>query len=82
MTIQHFSALSQHKQHRHLLMDGSCIAERKEADIQVLLFQLGNFYVEVFFTSDGDEVIHTKSFEGTEELGPYLTVLGSNNRHF
>jgi hypothetical protein len=48
----------------------------------VLLFQLGNFYVEVFFTSDGDEVIHTKSFEGTEELGPYLTVLGSNNRHF
>jgi hypothetical protein len=79
MTIQHFSALSQHKQHRYLLMDGSCIAERKEEDAQVLLFQLGDFYVEVFFTFYGDEVISTKIFEGTEELEPYLNSLGLKN---
>lgn len=44
-------------------------------EVRVLLFQLGSFYVEVFFTPDCEEVLDTRSFEDTEELQPYLVSI-------
>lgn len=75
MTLQQFQVLNQHYQFRHLLLDGTCIAERITEEMQVLLFQLGSFYVEVFFTVDCEEVLDTHSFEDIEELRPYLSVI-------
>ena len=72
MTLQHFNTLSEHKQHRKLLVNGTWLAERHTEDSNVLLFQLDTFYVEVYFTKQGDEIVHSHSFETTDELDPYL----------
>jgi len=72
MTLQHFRALEPHKQNRKLIAEGVCIADRKREEVQALLFQVDNFYVEVFFLHGEDEVLFTRCFEDTEELEPYL----------
>lgn len=75
MTLQHFKALAPRKQNRKLIAEGACIAERKIEELQALLFQVDNFYVEVYFLSDEDEVLYTRCFENTEELEPYLQAI-------
>lgn len=75
MTLQHFNTLSQHIQHRNLLLNGVCLADRHTEDACALLFQLHNFYVEIFFTREGDEILHSRCFEDTEELTPYLDTV-------
>lgn len=82
MTLQHFRAISENKQFRYLLLDGACIAERQIDGAQILLFQLGSAYVEVFLNSQGDEVLYTGSFEGTEKLDPYLSSVVLDTRLF
>ena len=72
MTLQNFRALTQNKQNKKLLTEGVCIADRKTAEIQALLFQIEGFYVEVFFNEQGDEVLFSSSFEDVAELDPYL----------
>ena len=72
MTAQHFRTLNPRKQNRKLLAEGVCIADRKGEEVHALLFQVDNFYVEVFFHADADEVLFTRCFEDTDELEPYL----------
>ena len=54
------------------MVEGVCIADRKRDEVQALLFQIDNFYVEVFFQGEADEVLFTRCFEDTDELEPYL----------
>jgi hypothetical protein len=75
MTHQHFTTLSQDKQYRNLLMNGVCIAHRDIEDHCVLLFQINNFYVEIFFDQNCDEIIQCRSFQNLEELDPYLNQI-------
>ena len=75
MTLQHFKALTPHRQNRKLIAEGVCIAERKNEDLQALLFQVDNFYVEVYFLPESDEVLFTRCFENTKELEPYLQAI-------
>ena len=75
MTAQHFSTLNQQKQNRKLIAEGVCIADRKCEEVQTLLFQVENFYVEVCFHCDADEVLCTRCFEDTAELEPYLQTI-------
>ncbi len=75
MNLQQFKNMSEEKQHRSLLLYGTCIADRKTDSTHALLFQLNSFYVEVFFNEDGDEVVYTKSFEDIDELEPYLNQI-------
>jgi hypothetical protein len=72
MTLQYFRKLSETKQFHRLMTNGVCVAERVTGDAQVLLFQLGQFYVEVSFDKFTDEPISARSFESTDELAPYL----------
>ncbi|HWJ25252.1 MAG TPA: hypothetical protein VNS32_01850 [Flavisolibacter sp.] len=74
MTIQNFTTLSQHIQHQNLLLNGEYIADRSTEEAQILLFQLGHFFVEVYFSQDGDDISHTHSFEDAAGLVPYLLV--------
>lgn len=75
MTLKHFRALSQDAHYKHLLVDGVCVADRETAQTQVLLFQEGDCYVEVIFTKEGDEVLGTHAFAGTDALDPYLEAI-------
>jgi hypothetical protein len=72
MKHQQFKTLSRRKQFRDLLTNGVCIADRIVEESPVLLFQLYDFYVEVFFNLDGTEILLSRSFESTDELEPYL----------
>jgi hypothetical protein len=74
MTIQNFATLSQHIQHRNLLLNGEYIADRSTEEAQILLFQLDRFFVEVYFSQDGDDISHTHTFEDAERLAPYHLV--------
>jgi hypothetical protein len=72
MTLQHFNTLSQHKQHRNLLVNGVWLADRQTQESTVLLFQLDSFYVEIYFSKPGDEIIQSISFDSVDFLDPYL----------
>lgn len=53
-------------------MNGACLASRDTADHCILLFQLSAFYVEIYFDKNCDEIEHSRSFQNTDELTPYL----------
>lgn len=72
MTRKYFSKLSEPIQYRLLLLKGVCIAERSVGNTLLLLFQIDRFYVEIAFDNNSEEVLSSRSFEDTAELGPYL----------
>ena len=72
MTERQFNAMNRQDQVHNLLVHGACIADRKAQKRQVLLFQLGYFYVEVFFDHYSEEVSFIRAFNNLDELQPYL----------
>jgi hypothetical protein len=72
MTLHHFKALAQDKQRKALLQRGSFVADRTTDAFCVYLFQIDQFYVEIFFIRESDEIVWIKSFECIDELEPYL----------
>ena len=55
-----------------VVQDGKMLAHD---DLQMLLFQLDRFYVEVVFKKTTDEAVGARSFENTDELAPYLETI-------
>jgi hypothetical protein len=72
MTLKYFRRLSETKQFHRLINKGVCVAERITEDLELLLFQLDRFYVEVVFDKNTNEAVDARSFEDTDELDPYL----------
>lgn len=75
MTLKYFRRLSETRQFHRLITQGVCVAERITSDLQMLLFQLDRFYVEVVFNKNTDEAVGARSFEDTDELAPYLETI-------
>jgi hypothetical protein len=76
MTLQQFDLISKHEDCKYLLLNGVCIGDRiTDEDAHVLLFQVTDKYVEVFFSLERDRLLYTRSFEGIEELEPYLGMI-------
>ena len=71
MTLKYFSKLPRHQQHKQLLSDGVFVADRKAEDTESLLFRLNNFFVEVCFPCEGDDVLYTRHYDGAAKLAPY-----------
>jgi hypothetical protein len=61
MTLTEFNKLSTEEQQKAVLMQGVFLAERKDPPLRMMLYDMGNFYVEVFFLSNN-----------TKKLEPYL----------
>jgi hypothetical protein len=72
MNRQLFSSLSKKSKKMVLLKGASFIAERKWGCFRVMLYQVNNFYTEVFFLSWGRKAIGFRSFHSTNKLNPYL----------
>jgi hypothetical protein len=51
MTLVEFNKLSTEKQQKAVLEMGVFLAERKDAPLRMMLYDMGKFYVEVFFLS-------------------------------
>ena len=72
MTLAQFNKLSTAEQQKAVLMQGVFLAERKDPPLRMMLYDMGNFYVEVFFLSRYNKVAWFNGFKTTKKLDPYL----------
>ena len=72
MTFQSFNLLNQTQQQKLLLKNGSFLDERTLGPYHIMLYQLGDFYVEVYFITASGKSTFFRSFQSTDGLEPYL----------
>lgn len=72
MKLAQFNKLKLESQQKAVLMHGVFLAERKEAPLRMMLYDMGSFYVEVFFLSRFNRVAWFNGFQSTKKLDPYL----------
>lgn len=71
MTLAEFLALDDMSRLRTVAR-AVCVAGREENWFKVLLFQLGDFYVEIYYDKHGHFISQVSGFDDTERLEPYL----------
>ena len=74
MRIYDFVALTKSEKAR-AVWKGKLLANREEDVFNILLFNLGDFYVEVFYNSNENKIIKFKSFTAFSQLEPYLNKI-------
>ena len=67
--MQQFNTLSKQEQQNQLLKEGIFLAEREDGPFRVMLYQLDNFYVEVYFFNLYNKVAFLQTFSDTDTLG-------------
>jgi hypothetical protein len=72
MTLTEFNKLATEEQQKAVLIQGVFLAERKDPPLRMMLYDMGNFYVEVFFLSRYNKVAWFNGFSNTRKLEPYL----------
>ncbi|MDB5196846.1 MAG: hypothetical protein JWP88_1217 [Flaviaesturariibacter sp.] len=72
MTLQRFQSLSQQAQQDSVKHLGVYLCERRSIDLTVFLYQIADFYTEVFFRKDTGKIVQVRSFAETDLLGSYL----------
>lgn len=75
MTLNQFNQLSIEEQQQAVLRNGIFLAERKDSPLRMMLYDMGNFYVEVFFLSRFNKVAWFNAFDEMEKLEPYLAKI-------
>jgi hypothetical protein len=70
MTLYQFNMLDEMEQ-AEAVWNGTHIAERKDAEFDILLYQIDGFYVEVFYDREYNVIRRLRSFLSTEQLTPY-----------
>lgn len=74
MDIYTFLSLSKEEQTKAIDKD-DYLSERNESSFKVKLYALADFYVEMFCTSIGEEIVKYKAFKSRRLLIPYLDNL-------
>ena len=70
MTLYDFIKLNQYEQ-ANAVWDCRFIADRNEGDSNVLLYSLGDFFVEVTYQGDLNKITLIKPFKTRRLLEPY-----------
>jgi hypothetical protein len=78
MLLHQFNRLSKSKKYQYLLFNGACVSDRNTEAEDILLFQLKDYYVEIFFKRHTDRISKVKCFMDTSELDPYLEEININ----
>jgi hypothetical protein len=79
MTISNFSLLKLTDQLALLYSEGVFLCKRRSGKMVVLLFQLNNVYVEIFYTKYRRIVHHISYSESVDILDPYLSAISIEN---
>ena len=79
MLIHQFKRLSKSKKKKNLLYNGACVSDRNTDSEDILLFQLTDYYVEIFFKRHTDRINKVKCFDDMSELDPYLDEININS---
>lgn len=72
MTLREFSVLDKQEQINLIKSRGTFLFIRQEAGIDVVLYQIGSFYAEVYFEAYNKKNMRIKSFDDTSQLDVYL----------
>ena len=72
MGLHYFKMLSQPRQLDSTMREGCYLLSYKRYNIVIRLFQLENFYVEVYSVEEDGKVIMINAFDDTKYLEPYL----------
>lgn len=75
MRLSVFRKLSPQDQHDLVTREGVLLWERKSKNFRIYLYQLGGFYVELFFFKKSGEFATIKPFDNMDELSPYLAEI-------
>jgi hypothetical protein len=51
---------------------GTLLSDRLDGDTYILLYELGGFYVEVYYSMSLNRMVRLKPFKITSDLSPYL----------
>lgn len=77
--MMHFNTLSKQDQQNLLLKQGTFLAERTDGPFRIMLYQLDNLYVEVYFFNLYNKVAFLETFSDTDALEPYLQQMDLNH---
>lgn len=72
MTLAQFNKLKIEEQQKAVLINGVFLGERKDPPLRMMLYDMENFYVEVFFLTRYNKVAWFNGFQSTKKLEPYL----------
>jgi hypothetical protein len=72
MTLDQFTILPETKQAETLLERGIFLADRLYKNFSIFLYQLDNFYVEVYHNLRFDVMQGMRCFQDEDALEPYL----------
>jgi hypothetical protein len=72
MTTEAFKALGDPAQRKYLLEEGAYLGHRKDEPWSVLLYQVRDFYVEVYFSMNNLDIHAIEAFDDLDRLEPYL----------
>jgi hypothetical protein len=72
MTIPEFALLNTEQQIETIKKEGSFLSVRNKAGIDIILYQLDGFYIEVFFEAMDNDKMLIQSFDDMACLDVYL----------
>jgi hypothetical protein len=52
--------------------EGTFIGDRAENNFKIQLYSMGNFFAEVFYNQDLNEIVTVRGFKTTRLIDPYL----------
>lgn len=71
MTLQYFKKLNTKQKRRALLQKGIFLADRTTDSFSVFLFKMEDFFVELFFIKENDEIAGLKALQQPNVLKSY-----------
>jgi hypothetical protein len=67
------------KEQAEYVWQGTYLATRTEKDKRILLYNLGEYYAEVFYDDKTNEITYIKGFKANSHLVPYLNSSNTNS---
>ena len=75
MTLYEYILLRPEEQANVTWKHGAFIAVADKGALKVLLYQIGSFYVEVYYNCELGKIEEFRSFDSTDQLDPYLAAI-------
>lgn len=75
MTLYEYILLRPEDQAKATWQYGAFIAVADKGPLKVLLYQIDSFYVEVYYNCELGKIEELRSFDSTDHLEPYLSVI-------